>query len=850
MLEEPSILEGCRAAPSDMETDDVCWICLDDTKDRDPLFSPCSCPRRVHPRCLARWQLQQAGRLEETNCRFCHCDLADWKVSLTPDNLKPDVQRVQPIMVVYFEGQIHRIPVKQGPDGLTEFTLRIRELFRLPEDVDISLTFGCKEPLSGQHLKLEGIGAFDAAVHCASVAAAERQHKLKSEGGAPGEGGDGATAAGGPTMTLGPNGETIGSSEDGGEEEEDSGTAAPPPYPSLAHHQQHHLHDPFHDAAMSVSAPASAHTSGGGAPGGDGAGVDAMPLLHPAASAPVLSQLLAAAHQHPHSELQQHHQHHHQHGARQLPLPRTPPPAQQQQQQGCAFPACSSSSLSDAASAHTSARTSSGGGGIGGGVGGHGGAATPPRRPAMGSAQQLLQFQADQRPLDGSPPPPLTAAAYPPLPGLFTPFQSTAAAPVGSRYSDVLSRAPAAGLVEEAHAPQEAQMQAQVQQQPMQVEHQPMQQAASALRSHGASMTAVGQAESASTPLPLANALSEPFAAAATAAAARLSPDAPQTPAGAQPTLYPHAYGAPLYPPYSAMYGGASSPYGAPPLPPLPPTHFLRPASPPSSSPTPPAATPPTPRDLYDSPVPDSRYTHQHPNHPNHLYPNYQPLHQAHSQQHLLLPSYPSADPPGGGGGTPGALGPATPNAACPSPRFASSPTASSPTANGWYGGRASPSCAAVDTPLARFTASGCGPLQAGMMLAAATAAAGSPTGGGAAADGGGVHSTANRRARRASSTSPCSELDMAVCVASPSDEPGAAVGSLTGRLKFSLKAFSRKVARSLSFQRGAVPTTLGGGGGAAAAPCAGGGLLLSVAEAEGAWPGAGAGLGVEADAR
>lgn len=54
-----------------------------------------------------------------------------------------------------------------------------RELFRLPEDVDISLTFGCKEPMSGSHLKLEGMGAFDAAVHCASVAAADRQQKIK-----------------------------------------------------------------------------------------------------------------------------------------------------------------------------------------------------------------------------------------------------------------------------------------------------------------------------------------------------------------------------------------------------------------------------------------------------------------------------------------------------------------------------------------------------------------------------------------------------------------------------------------------------------------------------------------------
>ncbi|KAF8062971.1 hypothetical protein HT031_003810 [Scenedesmus sp. PABB004] len=161
---------------------DMCWICLEEESPEDgsaSLMAPCKCPRKVHPQCLARWQLQQAGRHEEKFCRFCNNELADWKHHLTPEELKPEVSKVQPIMVVYFEGQIHRIPVKQGPDGLCEFTGKIRELFRLPDDVDISLTFGCKEPMSGTHLKLEGMGAFDAAVHCASVAAAERQQKIK-----------------------------------------------------------------------------------------------------------------------------------------------------------------------------------------------------------------------------------------------------------------------------------------------------------------------------------------------------------------------------------------------------------------------------------------------------------------------------------------------------------------------------------------------------------------------------------------------------------------------------------------------------------------------------------------------
>jgi hypothetical protein len=37
--------------------------------------------------------------------RFCNNELADWKRHLTPEELKPEVSKVQPIMVVYFEGE-------------------------------------------------------------------------------------------------------------------------------------------------------------------------------------------------------------------------------------------------------------------------------------------------------------------------------------------------------------------------------------------------------------------------------------------------------------------------------------------------------------------------------------------------------------------------------------------------------------------------------------------------------------------------------------------------------------------------------------------------------------------------
>lgn len=96
--------------PSIQETDEICYICLDDcaANDGTSLMSPCQCPRKVHRQCLARWQLQQAGKAEEKHCRFCLSPLADWKVSLTPEPLKQEVKKANPVMVVYFEGVVHR----------------------------------------------------------------------------------------------------------------------------------------------------------------------------------------------------------------------------------------------------------------------------------------------------------------------------------------------------------------------------------------------------------------------------------------------------------------------------------------------------------------------------------------------------------------------------------------------------------------------------------------------------------------------------------------------------------------------------------------------------------------------
>lgn len=78
--------------------------------------------------------------------------------------------------------------------------------------------------------------------------------------------------------------------------------------------------------------------------------------------------------------------------------------------------------------------------------------------------------------------------------------------------------------------------------------------------------------------------------------------------------------------------------------------------------------------------------------------------------------------------------------------------------------------------------------------------------------------------------------------------EDDAAAGSLGHRLKFSLKAFSRKVARSLTFQRGA---NVGGGsvGGGEGDGC-GCGLAAGLAQVQESRDAEGAALGPPAGPR
>ncbi|KIZ07041.1 hypothetical protein MNEG_0912 [Monoraphidium neglectum] len=152
--------------PRSADQEDVCWICLDPAGAHGTLERPCACPRSVHAMCLARWQLHSAGRDEERVCRFCHTELRDWKPVMTQAT---GAKVVTPYMRVSFGGKTYKVQVQPGPEGAAAFERQIRSLLQLPEGLEFDVIFHCRAPGTGDKLQLQGLNAFDAAVHCASL---------------------------------------------------------------------------------------------------------------------------------------------------------------------------------------------------------------------------------------------------------------------------------------------------------------------------------------------------------------------------------------------------------------------------------------------------------------------------------------------------------------------------------------------------------------------------------------------------------------------------------------------------------------------------------------------------------
>eukprot|EP00882_Tetradesmus_deserticola_P014830 GHRQ01015780.1.p2 GENE.GHRQ01015780.1~~GHRQ01015780.1.p2 ORF type:complete len:143 (+),score=56.29 GHRQ01015780.1:551-979(+) len=96
-------------------------------------------------------------------CRFCGSALQDWKPHMSSG------AKVAPYMRVSFNGKTHKVQVQPGEDGAKEFEQQIRRMLTLPDDQEFDVIFHCRAPGTGDKLQLQGLCAFDAAVHCASM---------------------------------------------------------------------------------------------------------------------------------------------------------------------------------------------------------------------------------------------------------------------------------------------------------------------------------------------------------------------------------------------------------------------------------------------------------------------------------------------------------------------------------------------------------------------------------------------------------------------------------------------------------------------------------------------------------
>jgi hypothetical protein len=136
--------------PEVVEENKVCWICLD--ADAESLGSkpvaPCGCPTVVHKKCLANWQLVQAGRDEEKKCRFCEQLLPDWRPVLTPAHLNP----ASPIVSIHYGGRCYRLRVKPGTSGYMQFRSQLQNITGTAPMDTMQITFQCKSPDTGMSI--------------------------------------------------------------------------------------------------------------------------------------------------------------------------------------------------------------------------------------------------------------------------------------------------------------------------------------------------------------------------------------------------------------------------------------------------------------------------------------------------------------------------------------------------------------------------------------------------------------------------------------------------------------------------------------------------------------------------
>jgi hypothetical protein len=89
-------------------------------------------------------------------------------------------------MAININGRISKVPVSPGPEGRAAFVHQLRQLMGVEstgaddDDGFCSVVFDVNVPTDGAPLRLSGLEAWDAAVHCAAINAARRQQSAEA----------------------------------------------------------------------------------------------------------------------------------------------------------------------------------------------------------------------------------------------------------------------------------------------------------------------------------------------------------------------------------------------------------------------------------------------------------------------------------------------------------------------------------------------------------------------------------------------------------------------------------------------------------------------------------------------
>eukprot|EP00951_Prasinocladus_malaysianus_P005786 scaffold40777_cov39-Prasinocladus_malaysianus.AAC.2 len=78
-----------------------------------------------------------------------------------------------PTVCILHNGIKYQLEPQTGPEGLRRFRCELAAIMNLPSPDMVKLVFDCIDPFSGERMTLRGAHTYDAAIFCASVAAAK-----------------------------------------------------------------------------------------------------------------------------------------------------------------------------------------------------------------------------------------------------------------------------------------------------------------------------------------------------------------------------------------------------------------------------------------------------------------------------------------------------------------------------------------------------------------------------------------------------------------------------------------------------------------------------------------------------